>query len=130
MVGVKLLKEVLKNIFKKPSTIEFPKVETPVERDARGRHYADLTKCIGCSLCAIECPANAIVMEKVADGVAVNPRNTRKIYPVIDYRKCVFCYRCVTVCPTNAYITTNEYRLATTGETVSRELSLSSTHRS
>lgn len=129
MGGVKLLKEVLKNIFKKPSTIEFPRVKTPVEKDARGQHYVDLMKCIGCSLCAIECPANAIVMEKVADGVAINPRNTRKIYPVIDYRKCIFCYRCVTVCPTNAYITTNEYRLATTGEAVSRELSLSSTYR-
>ncbi len=122
---VRLLKEVLKNILSKPATIQYPYEETIVEPDYRGRHYADLMKCIGCSLCAIECPADAIKMEKVPDEYKVNPANKRRIYPVINYMKCVFCYRCITVCPTNAYISSNEYRLASKTVIFSRELSLS-----
>jgi len=66
-MGVPLLKEVLKSIFSKPATIQYPKEKTVIEPDARGRHYADLQKCIGCSLCMIDCPANAIKMEKIPE---------------------------------------------------------------
>lgn len=124
-MGVPILKEVLKGIFGKPATIQYPKEKTVIEQDSRGRHYADLQKCVGCSLCMIECPANAIKMEKIPGEYEVPKRNARKIYPVVDYLKCVYCYRCVTVCPTMAYVTTSEYRLATDSPVSSRELSLS-----
>jgi len=125
MAKVPLLKEVVKLIFSKPATIQYPREETPVEPDARGRQYADLSKCIGCSLCMIECPPKAIRMEKIPEGYEVPKRNARKIYPVVDYFKCIYCYRCVTVCPTKAYVVTNEYRLASDAPVNSRELSLS-----
>ena len=119
-----LLKEVIKSIFSKPATIQYPKELTPVEPDARGRHYPDLSKCIGCSLCMIECPANAIIMKKIPEGYEAPKRNPKKIYPSINYLKCVYCYRCVTVCPTNAYVTTSEYRLGTPEPIFSDDLSL------
>jgi NADH-quinone oxidoreductase subunit I len=117
----KLLKEVLTNIGKKPITIEYPKVRTPVTPDQRGRHYADLSKCIGCSLCFIDCPSNAIKMEKLPQKV---PKNPRGIYPVVDYGKCIFCYQCVFVCPVKAYVTSNEFELAGSELGTSREFSL------
>ena len=119
-----VLKEVIKNLFSKPATIEYPKEKTIIEPDARGRHYADLQKCIGCSLCMIECPTKAITMEKIPEGYEKPKKNPKGMYPVINYLKCIFCYRCVTMCPTLAYVTTPEYRLATEKPIFSRELSL------
>jgi len=115
--------EALKNLFSRPSTIEYPKKSTAIESDARGRHYADLKKCIGCSLCAIECPPRAITMKKLPEDKRP-PRNRRGLYPVINYAACIFCYRCVTVCPVKAYIVTNEYRLAEKEPVTSEELTL------
>ena len=105
---VKLLKEVLANLIKKPITIEYPKVPTDVPKDFRGKHRVNYNKCISCSLCAIDCPANAIEMKLVPEK--------GKRYPVIYYDKCVFCYQCVYVCPVKAYIVSNEYRLSTSNK--------------
>ncbi len=115
--------EVLKNLLRRPATIEYPKKSTDIEADARGAQYPDLRKCIGCSLCALECPSKAIAMKKLPEDKKP-PQNKRGLYPVIDYRSCIFCYRCVRVCPVNAYIVSNEYRLATFDQITSEELSL------
>ncbi len=124
-MGVPLLKEVLKSIFSKPATIQYPKEKTEIEPDARGRHYPDLQKCIGCSLCMIDCPANAIKMEKIPEEYEQPKRNPKKMFPVIDYMRCIYCYRCVSICPANAYVTTSEYRLASPVKIFSRDISLS-----
>ncbi|WP_440059654.1 4Fe-4S binding protein [Thermogladius sp. 4427co] len=108
----RLLQAVIRNLVSKPATIQYPYAKTEVEKGFRGRHYADLTKCTGCSLCALDCPADAISMVQIPEGYSVPRTNPRRLYPRIDYGRCVFCYRCVTVCPFNAYITTNEYTLA------------------
>ncbi len=116
--------EALKNLLRRPSTIQYPREPTPVEKDFRGKHYADLRKCIGCSICAIECPSNCITMKKLPEGIKLK-HNPRGLYPVIEYNACVFCYRCVKVCPVDAYITTNDYMLSTKEKLLSESLSLS-----
>ncbi len=120
----RLLPSVAKNLALKPATIQYPYARTEVEASFRGRHYADLQKCTGCSLCAIECPADAIVMYQIPAGFQAPKINPRRIFPRIDYGRCVFCYRCVTICPFNAYVTTNFYELAGPRENDSVELSL------
>lgn len=122
-MGLSILGEVLRNLLKKSVTIRYPVVrEVTVAPAYRGRHYADLMKCTGCSLCAIDCPANAIVMEKLSQQLKHNPRG---IYPVVDYGKCVFCYQCVFVCPVKAYVTTEVFEMADYSTSNSRNLSLS-----
>ncbi|MCD6084357.1 MAG: 4Fe-4S binding protein [Desulfurococcales archaeon] len=118
---LKLLKEIVSNVFKKPVTIEYPKVKPAPTDRLRGRQYPDLRKCIGCSLCFIDCPSSAIKMEKMSRQL---PHNKRGIFPVIDYGKCLFCYQCVFVCPVKAYVVTTDYELAGSELENSERLSL------
>ena len=102
---LELVAETLRNLFKRSATYKFPREDRPASTDYRGQQVVDIRKCIGCRLCAIDCPAYAIEM-------APNPSGKPKEYPVIDFGKCVFCYQCVRVCPVVAYVTSNLYRLA------------------
>ena len=52
-------------------------------------HYAINDECIGCTLCAQACPADAIPMR---------PHEVHEI----DQERCVKCGTCVGVCPVDA----------------------------
>ncbi len=102
---LELVKETLRNLFKRSSTYKFPLEDRPASADYRGKQVVDINKCIGCKLCAIDCPAYAITMTP-------NPSGKPKEYPVVDFGRCVLCYQCVRVCPVDAYVTSNNYKLA------------------
>ena len=57
------------------------------------------SECIGCSVCVVKCPQNAIRMKKNSYGFA---------YPEIDYEKCNDCSICIKLCPTQATLSKNE----------------------
>lgn len=120
----RLLGLALRSLLSKPATLQYPRERADIEIDIRGIHYSDLTKCSGCSLCAIECPADAIKMTPIPQEYDVPKINPRRIYPLINYGKCVYCYRCVKICPFNAYITTNTFEIADLRRRNSSELSL------
>lgn len=110
---------VLKYAFKKPETIQYPEKRRKLPPRSRGRHY--LTKwedgkerCVGCELCAIVCPSQAIYV-KPAENNPENPNSHGERYATdfqINMLRCIFCGYCEEACPTGAIILGNEYELA------------------
>jgi len=95
---------LLKNLFKKPMTLQFPYEVLPELGGYRGRHMLDLEKCAGCFICAMVCPNKAIFPVEFQG---------RK-YPRVDLGKCCFCQLCEEYCPQNAIKLTSYAMLVTT----------------
>lgn len=83
-----LLGEALKRVFSRPSTGKYPKERPEIPEGFRGRIEWNPKTCIFCMMCAVNCPVNAISIDK------------EKKKWSIDIGKCIFCGRCHDVCPT------------------------------
>lgn len=110
---------VFKYMLKRPITIQYPEEKRKTAARFRGRHY--LTKwedgkerCVGCELCAIVCPSQAIYV-KPAQNNPDNPNSHGERYASdfqINMLRCIYCGYCEEACPTGAIILSNEYELS------------------
>ena len=78
------------------------------------RYEDGLERCIGCSLCAAVCPAQAIFVEAAenTDEDRHSPgERYAKIYE-INMIRCIFCGYCEEACPTQAIILGHQFDLA------------------
>src|SRR5512138_310472 len=111
----------IKHVFEPAVTIQYPeKVREPRER-FKGRHELKrydngLEKCIGCSLCAAACPADAIWVEAAenTDDERYSPGERYAKTYEINMMRCIFCGYCEDACPTEAIVLGHEYRLSYT----------------
>ena len=104
------VREVFKNLFKKPMTVMFPKEVVEIPDSNRGEHHLDIDKCSSCGSCARICPNRAIEMVKVPPEYA---EKYPKTYPQVDLGKCCFCALCEDICPKEAITLTTNVFLAT-----------------
>lgn len=110
---------VLKYAFKKPLTERYPEKKRKLPERSRGRHYLTkwndgLERCVGCELCAIVCPAQAIYV-KAAQNKPGDVHSHGERYASdfqINMLRCIYCGYCEEACPTGAIILSNEYELS------------------
>jgi NADH-quinone oxidoreductase subunit I len=112
---------VLKHMFKRPVTTRYPEEMPKLPVRSRGRHYLTkwedgLERCVGCELCAIVCPSQAIYV-KPAENQPGDVHSHGERYASdfqINMLRCIYCGYCEEACPTGAIILSNEFELSST----------------
>ena len=87
------LPELLRHLFKKPATVDYPFKKLEVPKDFRGTPFLHPELCIVCKACERDCPAEAIEITSVNEA-------EKRFKMVIHNDRCVHCAQCVESCPT------------------------------
>ena len=90
-------KLILKSLFSKPATYNYPAVPREWQERTRGQIGIETEKCILCGICQKKCPANAIKV------------NRAKAEWTLEKMSCVQCNHCVDVCPKKCLIMDPKY---------------------
>ena len=99
----KIASQLIKSLFKKPATINYPAQKSGIAEGFRGKLKFDSKKCVGCKMCMRDCPTGAIEIRKIGD---------KEFEAEINLGKCIYCAQCVDSCFKKALETMEEFELA------------------
>lgn len=96
---------VIKNIFTRKVTLNYPFEKSPISGRFRGEHVLRRylngeERCIACKLCEVICPALAITIDA---KMQINGNRQTTRYD-IDMTKCIYCGLCQEACPVDAIV--------------------------
>jgi formate hydrogenlyase subunit 6/NADH:ubiquinone oxidoreductase subunit I len=85
--------ELIRSLFKKTATVDYPFKKLEVPKDFRGTPFLHPEMCIVCRACERDCPAEAIEITSVNEA-------EKKFSLVIHNDRCIHCAQCLDSCPT------------------------------
>jgi formate hydrogenlyase subunit 6/NADH:ubiquinone oxidoreductase subunit I len=88
------LPELVRHLFKKPATVDYPFKKLEVPEHFRGTPFLRPERCIVCRACERDCPAEAIEIATVNEA-------EKTFRMVIHNDRCIHCAQCVDSCPTD-----------------------------
>ncbi len=99
------LPELLRHLFRKPATVDYPFRKLEVPKDFRGTPVLRPELCIVCRACERDCPAEAIEISTVEEA-------EKRFRLAIHNDRCVHCAQCVDSCPTDAMYMDDLFEIA------------------
>ena len=98
---------VLKHLFMRPVTLEYPEKKRFQSAAFRGRPVVKIGEngCVGCGVCKRVCPSGAISYIRNESGKVISY--------TFNLEKCIFCGNCMYYCPHNAIKLTPDFELGT-----------------
>ena len=111
---------VLKSLFTKPYTTDYPFKPREVPERNRGHIENQIENCIFCGICKTRCPVDAIEVTrapKVPAGAAPAPDAPVSSWR-IDRLRCIQCNCCVEFCPKKCLRMDKDFSLAATGDVI------------
>ncbi len=102
----------LRNMFRKPVTIQYPEVKREPYERYRARIVLTCDpdgeeRCVACHLCSAACPVDCISMQ------AAEREDGRRYasWFRINFSRCIFCGLCAEACPTMAIQMSKDYEI-------------------
>ena len=101
---VKGLAVTMKNLVRRPSTVQYPEERLPQHPRFRGEEFVWYEeRCTGCASCAKYCPLGIIRIVTDPSGSAPQEGDKYNLEVFdIDIGRCMFCGLCVEACPYDA----------------------------
>ncbi|QOY53831.1 4Fe-4S dicluster domain-containing protein [Candidatus Sulfurimonas marisnigri] len=88
----------LKNLFKKPQTIDYPVTKIQKDENYRGLIEYGEKDCIYCLKCEKVCPPGAILFVPI-ENHSQNEKNKKGLKYYYNPHLCIYCTECVRACP-------------------------------